>query len=231
MVFRYSGEPGGWLTESLSAKGPVDWRPPELDWAGWPLVIAASLTARYEYCRRGRSNPTYAEPGHSVTLLCLSAFALSDGSVPAIIATLISIWLCSIISLRREQSVATGRPVYMTAALLLFACLLSAYMHVQHGCSATEFILILMSAAFGAVSAGVPPSSSHTNRLAMPLWFTLLLVLTWLRQTTQPGMRLLVMLELSAAFIAARHFLLTKHYTDTQDIAPTDTAEPQPDTD
>jgi hypothetical protein len=42
------------------------------------------------------------------------------------------------------------------------------------------------------------------------LWFSLLLALTWTNSISLPSTRLLVMFELSAAFIAVRHFLLQR---------------------
>lgn len=226
MVFRYSGEPGGWLMEYLLAAGPVSWRPQILDWPGLPLMLTVPvLSARVLFRNRKTDVPT-ADIGHIGTLLCLALYALSNGTAEILLFTVLAIWLCSIVSARFHANMRKESYTAAAAGVLLIACLAGAYMHVQHGCSWMEGTLIILSAIFGALSTGMPPSSTRSARLVLPAWFTMVLLTAWLSgKTAQPSMRVLVILELSAAFIAARHFMLTNQQSDIQDIAtPPDTA-------
>lgn len=231
MVFRYSGEPGGWAMEHALAEGPVSWRPAEFDWPGLPLALIVLVLSIWALFRNRNTDARAADIGRIGSLLCLSVYAISNGSAEGLFATVLAIWLCSIISARFLTNTSHEYYTAAAAAILLIACLASAYMHVQHGCSWMEGALIIISAAFGAFSTGMQPSSTRSARLALPAWFTLILLSAWLSgKTTQPSMRVLVMLELSAAFIAARHCLLARQQSDIQDIVtpPDDVIEPGP---
>lgn len=220
MVFRYSGEPGGWMIEYMLAEGPVSWRPAEFDWPGLPLALSVSVLSIWALFRNRNTDARAADIGHIGSLLCLSVYALSIGSAEGLFATVLAIWLCSIISARFHTNMRNEFYTAAAALVMLIACLAGAYMHVQHGCSWMEGALIILSAVFGALSTGTQPSSTRCARLAMPAWFTLILLTAWLSgKTVQPSMRVLVILELSAAFIAARHYLLARQQSDFQDIA------------
>ncbi|OGK07670.1 MAG: hypothetical protein A2W80_09940 [Candidatus Riflebacteria bacterium GWC2_50_8] len=226
MVFRYSGEPGGWAMEYMLAEGPVSWRPAEFDWPGLPLAIAVLVLSIWALFRNRKAAERTVDIGQICALLCLSIYALSNGSAEALFTTVLAIWLCSIISARFHTNTSNASYTATAATILLIACLASAYMHVQHGCSLMEGTLIILSAIFGAASTGMQPSSTRVAKLALPAWFTLILLVAWLSgKTVQPSMRVLVILELSAAFIAARHYLLAQQQSDVQDTAtPSDNA-------
>lgn len=104
-VFRYHGEPGGWLTDRLWAPAPVAWRPALLDWSFLPLLVAVAATAVWTILRRSRPGAALPGPGRAGSLLVLTAFALSDGSGPVLFAAIAGIWLCAFAG-RREE----GRP-------------------------------------------------------------------------------------------------------------------------
>ncbi|HAE39962.1 MAG TPA: hypothetical protein DCG57_15235 [Candidatus Riflebacteria bacterium] len=219
MVFRYSGEPGGWAMEYALAEGPVSWRPAEFDWPGLPLALSVLVLSVWAIFRNRNTDARAADIGRIGSLFCLSVYALSNGSAEGLFATVLAIWLCSIISARFLTNTSHESYTAAAAVILLIACLASAYMHVQHGCSWMEGVLIILSAIFGALSTGTQPSSTRSARLALPAWFTLILLTAWLSgKTAQPSMRVLVILELSATFIAARHYLLARQQSDIQDI-------------
>ncbi|NLI77851.1 MAG: hypothetical protein GX442_15615 [Candidatus Riflebacteria bacterium] len=108
-VFRYSGEPGGWLTDWLGTPGPVDWRPALLDWPFLPLLVAAATIATWTILRRVRPGIAPAGPGRAGSLLVLAVFALSDGSGPTLLAAITGLWLCAFVGRRPGAGSETSR--------------------------------------------------------------------------------------------------------------------------
>jgi len=206
-AFRYSGEPGGWFGQysRVLSSEPGWWA--FLDWPVLPLIVAVVLIIVLVPWRRARPEATLPDLGQVGALLCMVAFTLSNGSSYFLTNTLIGIWLCAILSLRKGNvlTLATAG----TALLLLVSCLLRAYMYDGNCCNIIEISLIAGSGICGAASTGVRKSSSKSMPLAMPGWFSLLLAMLWWLPN-QPSIRMLVMFELSSAFIAGRYLFLSR---------------------
>jgi hypothetical protein len=210
MAFRYTGESGLWLGDILSANGPIAWRPDELDWPGIPLILMALILVAWACWGTRESGQPTSDIGHFGTLLCLSSYAVSNGSSEILFSTLLGMWGCALAGLLRPAWPEHGSPTAMAGAVLVIACLLSPYLHFQKGVSMFEGGLVFLSALCGAASTGLPPSATKSARLAMPVWFSVLLLTAWWAgKTAGPSLRVLVALEMSAAFIVSRHWLLS----------------------
>ncbi len=216
MTFRYSGEPGVYNVLQMPATVPAAWRPGLLDWPWFPLLVAGIFVAVCLLLKTTSKNLRLADAGNVGSLLCLSAFALATGSALTFLSTILGIWLCVVVSQFSFSGNANEQYTASSAAALLVACLGGPYLYMQKGCSFFEMGLIGLSLSCGIISTHLTSTASRKTRLAMPLWFTLLLALSWWGTAVeQPSLRTLVILELSAAFIAARHFaLFAQHSSD-----------------
>ncbi len=220
-AFRYTIEPGGGIGSWWLLEFPVvEWRPGFLDWGPLPLVMALATIVYFSLFRLTGPEGRTHDPGLVGILLCTAGFALSNASNESFIFTVIGIGLCVIASkrLKRGVSYLTG----LAALFLIVACLLSAYMFSRNFLNAVEFLLIAGSILTGVCSTGFAEQSGKNNPAFMGAWFSLILFLSWGLLPKQPSIRALVLIELSAAFIAGRHlyfsYIHQKSQADDADV-------------
>lgn len=203
-IFRYSTEPAyrighrWYLTPQLP-----EWRPFVLDWAPLPLCLALIAIVFVTRLRGSGSKRSIPDPGPVGILICMAGFALSSAPNDSFLFTLIGIWFCVIASVKfkRVLPYSTG----FAALALIVACIFSAYTFSKHGLNGIEFGLIVASIVLGILSTGFTQQKRSSSAF-MGAWFSFILLLFWFFQPEQLSIRTLVRIELSAAFIAGRHF-------------------------
>lgn len=213
-TFRYSTEPGciighrWYLTPRLS-----EWRPFILDWAPLPLCLALIAIVFVSRVRGSGSGRSITDPGPVGILICMAGFAFSSAPNDSFLFTLIGIWLCVIASVKFKRILpySTG----FAALGLIIACLFSAYTFSMHGLKVMEFGLIVVSIVLGIFSTGFT-QQKRSNSAFMGAWFSFILLLFWFFQPEQLSIRTLVRIELSAAFIAGRHFYFSFTHQNLQ---------------
>ena len=212
MSFRFRGEPGGMLVPY--EEGTVSWRPDifDLPYPYIALVIAGFLLW---FFRPSNLQAAAIDISRIGGLLNLSFFAISNGSPIALCSAIAGIWLCFAIDSATRQERFSGLKTATAGILLVISCIAGAYMQVQTGCTAFEALLIILAAACGFISAEPSPGNSMRSRLLFSVWFTLLPAM-FIATTGPylPPLRLLVLLELSAAFIVGRQVAINRNLTD-----------------
>ncbi len=221
-AFRYTVEPGGGIGSWWLLEFPiVEWRPDFLDWGPLPLVMALLTIVYFSLFRLSDPKRITHDPGPAGILICMAGFALSSASNESFLFTVTGIWLCVIASVkfRKVFRYLTG----LAALFLIVACLLSAYMFSRNFLNAVEFFLIAGSIITGVCSTGFDKQAEKSNPAFMGAWFSLILFLSWSLLPKQPSIRTLVLIELSAAFIAGRHlyfsYILQKSQLHDADVS------------
>ncbi len=212
MSFRFRGEPGGLLVPYED--GPVSWRPDifDLPYPYIAVVIAGGLLWLF---RRSNQQAAAFDFSRIGPFLCLSLFAISKGSATALYSAIAGIWLCSCLTATKGEDRFSGLRTAAAGTTLIFSCIVGAYMQVQTGCTAFEAFLIVLAVACGFLSTEPLPVNSLRSRLMFSAWFTLLPVM-FIATTGPylPPLRLLMLLELSAAFIVGRQVAINRNQAD-----------------
>lgn len=206
-IFRYSTEPAGvhgrlghrwYLTPQLP-----ELRPFILDWAPLPLCFAIIVIIFLSVSRGSGSGRSIPDPGPVGILICMAGFALSGVPNESLLFTIIGIWLCvaASVKFKRVLPYSTG----FAALTLIVACIFSAYTFSMHGLNLLEFGLIVASMIMGIFSTGFT-RQKRSNSAFMGVWFSFILLLFLFFQPEQLSIRTLIRIELSASFIAGRHF-------------------------
>ncbi len=212
MSFRFRGEPGGLLVPYED--GPVSWRPDIFD-LPYPYIAVVIVCALLRLFRRSNFQAGLFDISRVGSLLCLSLFAISKGSATALYSAIAGIWLCSFLTAKKGEERFSGLSTAAAGIMLIFSCIVGAYMQVQTGCTAFEAFLIILAAACGFLSAEPLPVNSLRSRLVFSAWFTLLPA-TFITTAGPylPPLRLLMLLELSAAFIVGRQIAINRNQAD-----------------
>lgn len=223
-AFRYTVEPGGGIGSWWLLEFPiVEWRPDFLDWGPVPLVMALATIVYFSLLRLSDPERRTHDPGPAGILICMAGFALSSASNESFLFTVTGVWLCVIASIKFKK--VPGYLNGLAAVFLIVACLLSAYMFSRNFLNAVEFFLIAGSITTGVCSTGFAEQAGKSNPAFMGAWFSLILFLSWSLFPKQPSIRTLVLIELSAAFIAGRHLYFSYIHQKSQ-LHDTDASEP-----
>ncbi len=208
MSFRFRGEPGGLLVPYED--GPVSWRPEIFDLFYPYVAVVLVCVAMWFFYHHKEQKKSAFDLSRIGALCCLSLYAISQGSSTAFYSTITGIWLCSGIAATTKENSFSGFKTAAAGILLVICCIFGAYMQVQTGCTAFEALLIILAAGCGFMSTEALPANIIRTRLIFSAWFTLLPAL-FIASTGPflPPLRLLMLLELSAAFIVGRHIAIS----------------------
>ncbi len=208
MSFRFRGEPGGMLVPYQD--GPVSWRPEIFDLFYPYVAVVLVCVTMWLFRRHNGSKKSTFDLSRIGGLCCLSLYAISHGSSTASYSTITGIWLCSVIAAITGENSFSGFKTAAAGIMLIACCIFGAYMQVQTGCTAFEAVLIILAAGCGFMSAEPLLENGLRTRLMFSAWFTLLPAM-FIASTGPflPPLRLLMLLELSAAFIVGRHIAIS----------------------
>jgi hypothetical protein len=169
-------------------------------------MVSLIYLACYFVVLRQNKNTTWPDFTRIATLCGVAVFSLSSFATPLYISIFISIIICALASSFIEGNSDSASSIALSAAVLLVTSVIAAFMQVQRWPSIIEILLLIASAVCGFFSTWSPAFSQKISRLLLPGWFAFLIAMAWgLTGPGIPSIRLLVMFELSAAFLISRY--------------------------